>query len=236
VQAEMGGQNAAVVLADADLKSTASMLVNAAMGYAGQKCTATRRVITTGDPVKLLEALRGALSAAIPGDPANDSTLVGPVINEIAHRKLRAAVDEASACGAHLVNRPDTEVGDGWYVSPTFVSGLVPEHRLLQEETFGPFAAVLPARDTTEAVRLANDVRYGLVSSVHGNDLEEVLDVVAELETGMIKVNAPTTGVDFYLPFGGEKDSSMGPREQGKAAMDFYSSTRTVTLTTPSRA
>jgi alpha-ketoglutaric semialdehyde dehydrogenase len=101
---------------------------------------------------------------------------------------------------------------------------------LAQEETFGPFALVQRASDLREAIELANGVRFGLVTSVHGRDLDQLLAAISGIDTGLIKVNAPTTGVDFYAPFGGEKDSSFGPREQGMAALDFYGSTRTVTL------
>ena len=105
-----------------------------------------------------------------------------------------------------------------------------PDARLAQEEVFGPIAVVLAVADEDEAVRVANGVRYGLVGSVFTRDLDRALGLAARLDTGMIRVNAPTSGVDYLAPFGGEKDSSFGPREQGKAARDFYTSTRTITI------
>lgn len=114
--------------------------------------------------------------------------------------------------------------------SPTVVDGPPAGHRLCQEETFGPFVALQPAADLGEAVALANGVRFGLVTSVHGNYMDELLATIARLGTELIRVNAPTTGVDFYVPFGGEKASSFGPREHGMAALEFYSSTRTITV------
>ena len=89
---------------------------------------------------------------------------------------------------------------------------------------------MLHADDVAHAVEISNAVRFGLVTSVHGRDLDAVLSAVRDIDTGLIKINAPTAGVDFYAPFGGEKDSSIGQREQGTAALDFYSSTRTVTI------
>lgn len=89
---------------------------------------------------------------------------------------------------------------------------------------------VLTAADEAEAVRLANGVRYGLVTAIYSRDLDRVLALLDEVDSGLVKVNAPTTGVDFYLPFGGEKDSSIGPREQGRAARELYTSSRTVTI------
>jgi len=113
--------------------------------------------------------------------------------------------------GGHLLDRR------GWFVEPTLVAGLSPDHELAQEETFGPLALVLHADDVAHAVEISNAVRFGLVTSVHGRDLDAVLSAVRDIDTGLIKINAPTAGVDFYAPFGGEKDSSIGQREQGTA-------------------
>ena len=230
VQCEMGGQNAAIVLPDADPFSTAAMIAGAAMGYAGQKCTATRRVIVVGPNDAFVEQLGEAVADLRVGDPADAATVVGPVINEPAHSKLTAAFESARndggkvLAGGHLLDRR------GWFVEPTLVAGLSPDHELAQEETFGPLALVLHADDVAHAVEISNAVRFGLVTSVHGRDLDAVLSAVRDIDTGLIKINAPTAGVDFYAPFGGEKDSSIGQREQGTAALDFYSSPRTVTI------
>jgi aldehyde dehydrogenase (NAD+) len=234
VQAEMGGQNAAIVLPDADAAATAAMVASAAMGFAGQKCTATRRVVVVGDEARqreVTDALVAATERLTPGDPASEGVLVGPVITATAQRAVVTAVAEVTSAGGQLLTGGDVPTGDGYFVAPAIATGVPADHRLAQEETFGPLCLVLPARDGAEAVRLANDVRYGLVTSVHGRDLGAVLGTVNALESGLVKVNAPTTGVDFYAPFGGEKASSIGPREQGKAALAFYSSTRTVTIT-----
>jgi alpha-ketoglutaric semialdehyde dehydrogenase len=230
VQAEMGGQNAAIVLPDADLEHTAAMIVNAATGYAGQKCTATRRVVVVGNPAPCTDALRNALDTVTLGDPGRDDVTIGPLISERARQAMLAALTEARAAGGRIVAVSSELPGTGWFVHPALVDGLGPRHRILQEETFGPMLAVLPAQSVGEAVQLANGTPYGLCASVHGNDLEALLSVVDDLDVGLIKVNAPTTGVDFHLPFGGARQSSIGPREQGKAAMQFYSTTRTVAL------
>jgi aldehyde dehydrogenase (NAD+) len=119
---------------------------------------------------------------------------------------------------------------DGWFVAPTIVAGLDPGAPLAQEEVFGPIAAVLAAGSDTEAAAISNGVRYGLVTSVFTRDLDRALEMVGRLDTGLIRVNQPTSGVDFHAPFGGEKDSSMGPREQGKHARELYTSVRTITI------
>jgi alpha-ketoglutaric semialdehyde dehydrogenase len=156
--------------------------------------------------------------------------VVGPVITEQARRRVVGAAEEAAAGGGRLLTGGKAGDGAGWFVAPTLVDGLGPDARLAQEEVFGPIAVVLAVADEDEAVRVANGVRYGLVGSVFTRDLDRALGLAARLDTGMIRVNAPTSGVDYLAPFGGEKDSSFGPREQGKAARDFYTSTRTITV------
>jgi alpha-ketoglutaric semialdehyde dehydrogenase len=229
-QAEMGGLNASLVLPDADPERAAAVVAGAAMGYAGQKCTATSRAVVVGDPGPFTEALVEAVRGLAVGDPADKTTVVGPVITEPARRRVVEAAAEAAAAGGRLLTGGTAGQGAGWFVAPTLVDGLDPGARLAQEEVFGPIAVVLAAADEDEAVRLANGVRYGLVGSVFTGDLDRALRLAARLDTGMIRVNAPTSGVDYLAPFGGEKDSSFGPREQGKAARDFYTSTRTITI------
>jgi acyl-CoA reductase-like NAD-dependent aldehyde dehydrogenase len=226
VQSEMGGLNAALVLPDADIEQAAAHIAAAIAGYAGQKCTATSRVIAVGaalDPLR--EALSEALRTVPVGDPADPSTVCGPLINEHARDQVSSAWGGPSVLAGGIV--PD---GPGWYTAPTLVEKVSPGHRLLREEVFGPIAALLPADDLDHAVRITNSVPYGLVTSVHTADLDTALNGLDQLDTGMIRINAPSTGVDFHLPFGGAKASSHGPREQGHAALEFYTSSRTYTL------
>ncbi len=233
VQAEMGGQNAAVVLADADPAVAAGQIASAAMGFAGQKCTATRRVVVVGSDRRaadVVEALVVAVRALEPGDPAHAGVLVGPVIARHARDKVVAATDAATRSGGRVLHGGTAVERDGWFVTPTLLDGLAADHPVARDETFGPLAVVQRAPDVAQAVALAEGVDFGLVTSVHGRDLGQILEVVRGVGTGMVKVNAPTTGVDFWAPFGGERDSSYGQREQGLAALDFYASTRTVTL------
>jgi alpha-ketoglutaric semialdehyde dehydrogenase len=229
VQCEMGGQNAAIVLPDAE-PQTAAMIAAAAMGYAGQKCTATRRVIVVGDNEAFVGALAAAVSALEPSPPEDPATVVGPLINEAALRRVEAAIDLAASDGGRFLAGGGRAAGPGFAAPATIVDGLAADHPLAREETFGPFALLLRASDLDEALAISRSVHYGLVTSVHGRDLDALLRAVRDIDTGLIKVNAPTTGVDFYAPFGGEKDSSYGLREQGPGALDFYSSSRTITI------
>ncbi|WP_435971939.1 aldehyde dehydrogenase family protein [Streptomyces sp. Qhu_M48] len=226
VQAEMGGLNAALVLPDADIGQAAAHIAASVAGYAGQKCTATSRVVAVGtalDPLR--EALSEALRAVPVGDPADPATVCGPLIHESARDKVADACQGLSVlAGGTVPDRP------GWYAAPTLVEKVAPGHPLLREEVFGPVASLLAADDLAHAIRITNSVPYGLVTSVHTADLNAALNGLDLLDTGMIRINAPSTGVDFHLPFGGAKQSGHGPREQGRAALEFYTSGRTYTL------
>ncbi|HXW43533.1 MAG TPA: aldehyde dehydrogenase family protein [Streptosporangiaceae bacterium] len=232
-QAEMGGQNPAVILPGADLEFSARTIAQAAMGYAGQKCTATSRVIVVGGPAaaaEAAEALASSVGGLPVGDPAESATVVGPVISEAARQRVVDAAAEASAGGGRVLTGGDPVDGDGFFVRPVLAAGVDPSARIAQEEIFGPFAVILTARDDDEALRIANGVPYGLAASVFTTDLDRALRFAAELDAGLVRVNGPTSGVDFNAPFGGVKDSSIGPREQGKAARDFYTVTQTTTF------
>jgi aldehyde dehydrogenase (NAD+) len=229
-QAEMGGLNASIVLPDADLESAAKVIAGAAMGYAGQKCTATGRVIVLGDPAPFTDALAAAVEGLPVGDPAAAETIVGPVINPPARDELVEAASGAPRDGGRVVTGGQALDGPGLFFTPTIVDGQEPSARLAQEEVFGPIVTVLKASSAAEAVEISNGVPFGLVTSVFTRDVDSALTVVDGLETGMIRVNMPTSGVDFHAPFGGEKQSSFGPREQGKAARELYTSTHTITI------
>jgi len=178
--------------------------------------------------------MRDALVAAVEalgfGDPAQAATAVGPVINEAARTRVLAAADSAADAGARLLTGGAAADGAGWYVRPTLFENVPADHQLSCDEVFGPIATLRSVNTLQEALAVANDVQQGLVAGVYTRDLSAALAAADALEAGLVKVNAPTTGVDFYLPFGGEKASSVGGREQGKAAQDFYTSVHTVTL------
>ena len=229
-QAEMGGQNPSIVLPDADVQAAAKTIAWAAMGYAGQKCTATSRAIVVGDPAPFTDALVAAVEGLPFGDPADEATVVGPVINEGARREVADAAAAARDRGGRVLTGGQSPDRDGWFVAPTLVDRVGADDPLAQEEVFGPICAVLAAADWDQAVRIANGVRYGLVAAVFTGDLDRALTLAARLDAGLVRVNQPTSGVDFHAPFGGEKDSSYGPREQGKAARELYTSSRTITI------
>jgi acyl-CoA reductase-like NAD-dependent aldehyde dehydrogenase len=231
VQCEMGGQNASIVLADADVEAAAATIAAAAMGYAGQKCTATSRVLCEA-PV--LGPMRDALAAAVSGlrieDPADDACKVGPLISPQARDAAAAAVARGVEAGGRLLAGGDALDAAGNYLAPALVEVSDARAELAQEEVFAPVCAIMAAADADAAVALANGVRHGLVTAVFTRDLDRVLDLVNRLDTGLVRINQPTSGVDLHTPFGGEKASGLGPREQGKAAREFYTSMRTVLI------
>ncbi|PYC77186.1 aldehyde dehydrogenase [Streptomyces tateyamensis] len=220
VQAEMGGVNAALVLPDADIEQAAAHLAYAVAGYAGQKCTATSRIIAVG---AAYQPLREALAKALAGQAE-------VVINQGARERLAGAIDSALAGGAQLVAGGQLPQRQGWFIEPTVLDQVPADHPLLAEEFFGPLAVLLPAADLDEAIALANANRHSLACSVHSRDLDAALAAADRLTAGMIRINAPSSGVDFHLPFGGAKAASFGAREQGQAALEFYTASRTVTL------
>jgi aldehyde dehydrogenase (NAD+) len=207
VQAEMGGCNATVVLPDADVDVVARDLVTSCFSFAGQKCTATQRVIVVGDPAPLVSRLRALM--------ATHET--GPVIDDVAQKRLVEA-------GCDTVDRA------GYFVVPTLVETVDLHHQLLNEEVFGPIAAVVSVDSAATAFALADAGEYGLVTSVYTNDLAATLAALRDATTGLVRINQPTTGVDLHLPFGGQRNSSYGPREQGSAARDLYTWIQTVSI------
>jgi aldehyde dehydrogenase (NAD+) len=198
------------------------------MGYAGQKCTATSRILVED---AAYEEFRAVLADAVSGlgvvGPGDDKTLVGPVITE---RARSSALDAVGRAGGRVLAGGTALDVPGYYLAPTLVELDQPAGPLATEEVFAPVAALLRVPSAEAAVEIANGVRYGLVASVFTQNLTRALMMTDQLDAGMIRVNAPTSGVDFQAPFGGAKQSSYGPREQGLAARDFYTETRTVTI------
>jgi aldehyde dehydrogenase (NAD+) len=237
VQAEMGGHSPAIVLPDADLELLASHIQIGAFSYSGQKCTATRRIIIVGNERRKAEVIESLVAGAeklIAGDPRDEKTFLGPLIHSDSYKNYCAAVASAKEVGSVISGGRLDETG-GNLPSATLTDSIPPEHQLMCEEVFAPITHISSVSTTDEAIALANAVRYGLTASIHTSDLEASLRISKRLETGMVKVNGPTAGVDFHAPFGGDKDSSYGMREQGKASLDFYTHTQTITVNSGTR-
>lgn len=228
VQCEMGGQNPSLVLAGADLDRAASTLAGATMGYAGQKCTATSRVIVEDS---VYDELRDRLVASIEAleveGPERDACQVGPVIADEARANALEAIRNG---GGRTLTGGKTLDGDGYYLVPSLIEVEDFGSPLVKEEVFAPVSALLKVGSSEEAIRVANDVRYGLAAAVFTDDFDEAMNVANRLEAGLVKVNGSTAGVDYHAPFGGSKQSGIGPKEQGLAARDFFTESRTLLL------
>lgn len=232
VQAEMGGHSPAIVLPDADLELLVSHIQIGAFSYSGQKCTATRQIIIVGDEkrkAEVVDSLRFGAEKLVAGDPRDEKTFLGPLIHSDSYKNYSDAIAAAKQIG-RIISGGRIDASGNNLPSATMTDSIPAEHQLMCEEVFAPIAHIATVSTTDEAIALANSVRYGLTASIHTADLEASLRISRRLNTGMVKVNGPTAGVDFHAPFGGDKDSSYGMREQGKASLDFYAHTQTVTV------
>jgi aldehyde dehydrogenase (NAD+) len=231
----MGGKNASVVLADADIDLAAETIVAASFGQAGQRCTATSRVIVdrkvAGELLpKLVEgAKRPKLGPGLAGD-----TNIGPVVSRghqaevIEH--LRRARDEGAQILAGGGAPADPALANGCYVEPTVIAGVTREMSIWSEEVFGPAIAVIEVDGVEEAVEAANDSVYGLSAAVFTRDIGAAAYFEAYVDTGQVSVNLPTSGWDVHHPFGGFLDSGSAFKEQGLEALRFYTRVKTVAV------
>ncbi len=233
VQLEMGGKNPTVVLKDADLDYAADVLVNGAFFSTGQKCTAcSRAIIEKSIYEPLLEKLVAKTRKLKVGNGLEPGIEIGPAVDAAQLETDLKYIEIAKKEGAKLVCGGKRLTGGiydlGYFVEPTLFTGVTPEMRIAQEEVFGPVLGLMVADDFEDAMRLANGVKFGLSASIVSRDLTRVHQFINRIEAGLITVNLPTAGVEYQLPFGGTKESSFGMREQGPAALDFYTETRTV--------
>ena len=230
VQLELGGKNPAVVLADADLDLAAEQVARGAFLSAGQKCTATSRLIVERAVVEQIAA--GLVERAIGwrlGDPLDPETKVGPLASAAQLERVTGFLDLARRDGGEVLAGGEAVADDGgYYVRPTVLAGLGPESAVVRDEIFGPVAVLLPVDSYEEAVELANDTPFGLSAAVFTRDLGRALRFAKDVRAGVVKVNQESAGLEFHVPFGGTKASSSGSREQGRAAREFFTEWKTV--------
>lgn len=229
VQLEMGGKNPMVVMDDADLDVAVGACLNGAFFSTGQRCTASSRLIVqAGIHDAFVEAMQGAMSKLVIGDALDSKTQIGPVADGKQLASNMAYVDLAREEGAEVVggerlNR-DTE---GFYQAPALFVNATNAMRSTREEIFGPCASVIKIADFDEALSVANDTEFGLSAGICTQSLRSASRFKRLSEAGMVMVNLPTAGVDYHVPFGGRKGSSYGSREQGRYAVEFYTSVKT---------
>ena len=231
VQLEMGGKNPLIVLDDADLERAVTCAIDGAFYSTGQRCTASSRIIVTqGIHDRFVEALAERAKALRVGDALDPETQIGPAVSEEQLEQNLRYVGIAREEGGKVLTGGERLSLDkrGFYMGPTVISDTAPDQRINCEEVFGPVASTVKVRDYEQALEIANRGQFGLSAGIVTNSLKHCRHFRRHVRAGMVMVNLPTAGVDYHVPFGGTRKSSYGAREQGFAAVEFYTQTKTV--------
>jgi len=236
MQLEMGSKNPTIVLADADLDLAVRLVAIAGFGLTGQACTATSRVIVERSVLPAFtEKLIAVAKAWKVGPGLSAGVQMGPAVNADEFQGNFDAIRQAQSEGAELLwggeRLTEGDLAHGYFLQPAILGGVTPSMRIAQEEVFGPVVAILAVESFDEAIAVANGVKYGLSASLVTRDFKKAMLYAERIECGVVKVNQISTGLALQAPFGGVKDSSTDTfREQGTAALDFYSRSKTVYL------
>jgi aldehyde dehydrogenase (NAD+) len=232
VQAELGGKNAAIVLADADLDLATAGIVEGAFGSTGQRCTATSRTIVVESVAdRLLDKILARTRQLKVGPGLEESTDVGPAVTSEQRDIVLRYLDIGREEGAEQLLGGTSaleQLPPGHWLAPTVFDRVQPSMRVAREEIFGPVLSVIRVPDAEAAFDAANAVEYGLAASVYTRDVRAIFQFVDRVDVGIAHVNQPTLGGEVHLPFGGVKASGIGPHEQGREAIDFFSKVKSV--------
>lgn len=230
---ELGGKNAQIVLKDANLDLALEGVLWGAFGTTGQRCTATSRLILEEEIYdKFIERLVERVKKIKIGNGLKEDTEMGPLINENQRKRVDEYVKIGIKEGAKLLwggkYYEEGECKKGFFYEPTIFVDVKEDMRIFQEEIFGPVLAVIKAKDFEEAIRILNNSKYGLSSSIYTNDIRKAAKAIEMIEAGITYVNAPTIGAECHLPFGGIKETGNGHREGGWTVYDIFSELKTV--------
>lgn len=230
VQMEMGSKNALVVMDDADIELGVSVAAGGAFGGSGQKCTASSRLIVHESIHDVFaDKLIAAAKALQVGHALEDGTQIGPVISKqqlqenLDYVELGLSEGADLVCGGERLAMPH----EGHYMSPGVFLNTRNDMRINREEMFAPLASIISVASYDEALSVVNDTHFGLTSGIVTKSLARATHFRRHARTGVVTVNLPTAGTDYHVPFGGRGDSSYGPREQGRAAAEFYTTVKT---------
>ena len=229
IQLEMGGKNPLVVLDDAQLDVAVECAANGAFFSAGQRCTASSRlIVTAGIYDRFVDALMKRMRSLKVGPALANGTDIGPVINQRQLDSIQNYIQIGKDEGAELLEGGEIVEAEtpGFFMKPVLMLG-TNSMRINREEVFGPFASVIRASDYDQALALANDTDFGLSSGICTSSHKFATHFRLNVKSGLTMVNLPTAGLDYHVPFGGRKGSSYGPREQGKSAVEFYTVSKT---------
>ncbi|MBU4501147.1 MAG: aldehyde dehydrogenase family protein [Nanoarchaeota archaeon] len=226
---ELGGKNPIIIMEDANLKLALEGVLWGAFGTTGQRCTAASRVIIHKSVKEKFEKmLLQSTKKLVLGSGLKKDTDIGPLVNKKAvekvhHYTLIGKKEGAKLlCGGMPVNRP------GYFYKPTIFTEVKPNMKIAQEEIFGPTIAIIPVKNLDEAINVANNVTYGLSSSIYTNDIRNAFIAIEKIEAGLTYVNSSTIGSEVHLPFGGTKDTGNGTREAGWTALEEFSEVKTI--------
>ncbi len=229
VQLELGGHNPFIVMADAELDRAVDAAFAGAFWSAGQKCTATRRILVQDSVYDVFRAkLLARIDVARVGDPADPETEVGPVVAAGPFEEILAAIERGKAEGGTVAAGGGRASDEGYLIPPTVFENVADDAFLSCEEVFGPVTSLYRFSTLDEALQRANAVEFGLSAAIFTRDLHATQRFADELQAGILHINSQTAGADVHVPFGGLKGSAWGPHEQGRAAMEFYTETVTV--------
>jgi acyl-CoA reductase-like NAD-dependent aldehyde dehydrogenase len=232
-QCEMGGKNPCIIMEDADLELAVRALIGGAFGATGQRCTAMSRAIVQNDVAEeFIELLLARTQEIKVGPGMREENFMGPCVSKSQMTSILDYIELGKQEGARLLFGGDQlqegEFAKGYFLSPTIFDDVDPEMRIAQEEVFGPVLCIIRVRDFDAAIHAANAIRYGLTSVIYTRDLEYALRFAEEIEAGMAHVNSPWLGGEVHLPFGGTKESAIGPHEMGDETFEFFTQTKTV--------
>jgi len=231
VQLEMGGKNPLVVLDDAELDRAVAIAIDGGFFSTGQRCTASSRVIVTeGIHDRFVEALAERARTLKVGDALDPASQIGPVVSESQLEQDLKYVEVATGEGGRLVTGGErlSLANPGYFMSPAVIADTNADMRINNEEVFGPVVSTIRVKDYEEALAVANRGDFGLSAGIVTTSLKHARHFRRNVRAGMVMVNLPTAGVDYHVPFGGTRKSSYGTREQGFAAIEFYTQTKTV--------
>ena len=235
VQTEMGGKNAVVVMADADLDLTVETVMAGAFAQSGQRCTATSRILVAEEiREELSSRLADAVARLKVGNGLEPGTQVGPLVSQSQRESVLGFIERAEQAG--VVVRAQAELSEdvlnagGSYVAPTLLEGVAADSEVWVDEVFGPVVAMRSFSGLDEAIAAVNDSAYGLSSAIFTQSLSHAQAFIESVNTGQVSVNLPTSGWDIHHPFGGFKHSGSGYKEQGTETLNFYQRVKTVAI------
>jgi acyl-CoA reductase-like NAD-dependent aldehyde dehydrogenase len=231
-QLELGGKNAVIVLADADLDKATDAIVHGAFGQAGQRCSATSRVVVDrAVEQELLDRLVERVAAMRVGPGADPDVDICPVVDGGRLAACVAAVEQAQVEGAKVACGGRAVPGPGFLMEPTVLRDVDPDSTIAQEEVFGPVLSVIGCDGFDDGMRIANSVRYGMSGTLFTQDPARIFEALDRFEAGILHVNRPGVGAYVHLPHSGSKASQFGPPECSPQVWDFYTEWRSACIT-----